>query len=170
MFVRQTYSFNELCFLIELLVHWTWFGQFNELYVILNWLVMKCKLQPELAADSMIKNVGSSQYTSIIPYRVIQLTTISFWVPETRPNLPKSTNNKIPSEESEEPSDTIIHFYLYFFFIHRRDLPSANQRQCMSNRARFPEHVERSFLDPEYSFIAVWQILPTRLAKKRSPN
>ena len=29
-----------------------------ELYFILNWLVMRCKLRPELAADSMVENVG----------------------------------------------------------------------------------------------------------------
>ena len=38
-------------FLIELLVCRTWFGPFDELYFILNWLVMRCKLWPELAAD-----------------------------------------------------------------------------------------------------------------------
>ena len=37
-------------FLIELLVHRIWFGQ-SKLYFILNWLVMRCKLRPELAAD-----------------------------------------------------------------------------------------------------------------------
>ena len=31
----------------------------------------------------------------------------------------------------------------------------------------FPEHVERSFLDPEYSFVAVGRILPTRFAKQK---
>ena len=31
----------------------------------------------------------SSQYTLIIPHRVIQLTTISFWVSETRLRLPQ---------------------------------------------------------------------------------
>ena len=31
----------------------------------------------------------SSQYTFIIPHRVIQLTTISFWVSETRLRLPQ---------------------------------------------------------------------------------
>ena len=41
----------------------------------------------------------------------------------------KSTNKQIPSEASEEPSDTVIHFYFCFFFIHRRALLSANQRQ-----------------------------------------
>ena len=33
-------------------------AQTVHLYFILNWLVMKCKLRPELAADSMIENVG----------------------------------------------------------------------------------------------------------------
>ena len=39
-------------FLIELLVRRTWFEQFDELYFVLNWLVMRCKLRPELAADA----------------------------------------------------------------------------------------------------------------------
>ena len=38
-------------FLIELLVRRTWFGQ-SKLYFVLNWLVMRCKLRPELAADA----------------------------------------------------------------------------------------------------------------------
>ena len=39
-----------ICFLIELLVRRIWFGQ-SKLSFILNWLVMRCKLRPELAAD-----------------------------------------------------------------------------------------------------------------------
>ena len=39
-------------FLIELLIRRTWLGQFDELYFVLNWLVMRCKLRPELAADA----------------------------------------------------------------------------------------------------------------------
>ena len=39
-------------FLIELLVRRIWFRQFDELYFVLNWLVMRCKLRPELAADA----------------------------------------------------------------------------------------------------------------------
>ena len=42
---------TSLCFIIELIVCQTWFGQSDELYFILNWLIMKCKLQPELAAE-----------------------------------------------------------------------------------------------------------------------
>ena len=54
MFVRQTYfgQFDKLiCFLIELLVRRTWFGQ-SKLYFVLNWLVMRHKLWPELAANA----------------------------------------------------------------------------------------------------------------------
>ena len=39
-------------FLIELLVRQTWFEEFDELYFILNWLVMRCKLRLELAAHA----------------------------------------------------------------------------------------------------------------------
>ena len=39
-------------FLIELVVCRTWFGQFDKLCFVLNWLVMRCKLQPELVADA----------------------------------------------------------------------------------------------------------------------
>ena len=38
--------------LIELLVRRTWFGQFDEFYFVLNWLVMRCKLRPKIAADA----------------------------------------------------------------------------------------------------------------------
>ena len=39
-------------FLIELLVRQTLFGQIDELYFVLNWLVMRGKLRSELAADA----------------------------------------------------------------------------------------------------------------------
>ena len=39
-------------FLTELSVRRTWFQQFDELYFVLNWLVMRCKLRPDLAADA----------------------------------------------------------------------------------------------------------------------
>jgi len=46
--VRRT----TIRFLIELLLRRTWFGQFDELYFVLNWLIMRCKLRPELAAEA----------------------------------------------------------------------------------------------------------------------
>ena len=55
MFVRpnilRTLRRTMIRFLIELLVRRIWFGQ-SKLYFILNWLVMRCKLRPELAADA----------------------------------------------------------------------------------------------------------------------
>ena len=50
--ILRTVRRTMICFLTELLVHWTWFGQFDKLYFILNWLVMRCKLRPELVADA----------------------------------------------------------------------------------------------------------------------
>ena len=46
--ILRTLPRTMIRFLIELLVRRIWFG----LYFILNWLVMRCKLQPELAADT----------------------------------------------------------------------------------------------------------------------
>ena len=55
MFVRpnilRTLRRTMIRLLIELLVRRIWFGQ-SRLYFILNWLVMRCKLRPELAADA----------------------------------------------------------------------------------------------------------------------
>ena len=44
--------------LIELLVRRTWFGQFDELYFVLNWFIMRCKLLSELAAEAQQTAVG----------------------------------------------------------------------------------------------------------------
>ena len=56
MFVRpnilRTLRRTMIRFLIELLVRRIWFGQFDELDFVLNWLVMRCKLRLELAADA----------------------------------------------------------------------------------------------------------------------
>ena len=109
-----------------------------------------------------LKSSHSSQYTLIIPHRVIQLTTISFWVlrdkaaPSTSQH--KSTNKQIPSEASEEPSDNVIHLYLYFCLLHRRALLSASHRQCLSNRANVPRTCLAKLFGPEYSFNEYFQL------------
>ena len=55
MFVRpnilRTLRRTMIRFLTELLVRRIWFGQ-SKLYFILNWLVMRCKLRPELASPN----------------------------------------------------------------------------------------------------------------------
>ena len=56
LFVRRTYfgQFDErtIINLTEFLVRRSWFGQFDELYFVLKWLIMRCKLRPELAAEA----------------------------------------------------------------------------------------------------------------------
>ena len=55
-----------------------------------------------------------------------------------------------------------------FFLIHRRELRSQPIRGKVRRIGRiFPEHVERSFLDPEYSFVAVGRITRTILFAKQ---
>ena len=49
--ILRTLRRTMIHILIELLVRRIWFGQ-SKLYFILNWLVMRCKLRPELAADT----------------------------------------------------------------------------------------------------------------------
>ena len=50
--ILRTLRRTMIRFIIELLVRRTWFGQFDELYFVLIWLVLTCKLRPELAADA----------------------------------------------------------------------------------------------------------------------
>ena len=50
--ILRTVRRTMIRFLIELLVRRTWFGQFDKLYFVINWLVMRCKLRPELVADA----------------------------------------------------------------------------------------------------------------------
>ena len=111
----------------------------QTVYFVLNWLVMRCKLRPNLRQTGSKQyerkcRLKSSQYTFIIPHRVIQLLSHS-GSPRQGCASHKSTNKQIPSEASEEPSDIVIHFYFYFFLLHWRALLSASQIQCSSNRA-----------------------------------
>ena len=112
----------------------------------------------------------STQYTLIIPRGVIQLTTMSFWVPETRlllPQVNKLKFKKIPPKRVKYLA-TPSSIFLYFFLIHRRALCSQPVRDKIRRTLRmFPEHVERSFLDPKYSFAAVRRILRTIFAKQK---
>ena len=155
---------------------------------------MRCKLRPELAADAqqtawskMLAKVKSSQYTLIIPHRVIQLTTISFWVSETRLRLPQV--NKFPPKGVKNLA-TPSSIFIFIFSSSTGELCSQPIRGNVRRIGRmFPEHVKRSFLDPEYSFDEYFQlgsrrkvrpiknqlkkvgrILPTMFANKHSPN
>ena len=134
MFVRpnilRTLRRTMIRFLIELLVRRIWFGQ-SKLYFILTWLVMRCKLRPELAADRKCR-LKSSRVKSIYFNHPSQGNSTNYYlILGLRDEAATSTSqqiNKFPSvEASEEPSNTVI-FFSFFFFIHRRALLSANQR------------------------------------------
>ena len=111
------------------------------------------------AADSMIENVGSSQYTLIIPHRVIQLTTISFWV--LRDKAAPSTSQQINKFASKRVKNlaTPSSIFIFVFSPFTGDLCSQPIRGNDRPIGRmFPEHVERRFLDPEYRLDEYFQL------------
>ena len=59
------------------------------------------------------------------------------------------TSQQIPSEASEEPTDTVILFYFYFifiYFLHPQESSALSQSEAMF--VEQGEHVERSFFGP----------------------
>ena len=152
-------------FLIELLVCRIWFGQ-SKLYFILNWLVMRCKLRPELAADAQQtawSKMKSSEYTFTIPHRVIQLTTISFWVSKTR--LAPPTSQQINKFHLKRVKNLVTPSSIFIFVFSSStgehcSLPIRGNDQWIGRM--FPEHVEQRFLNPEYSFDEYFQLGPRR--------
>ena len=92
----------------------------------------------------------SSQHTLTIPHRVIQLTTISFWVSETRLRLPQV--NRFPPKRVKNLA-TPSSIFIFVFSSFTAELCSQPIRGNYHPIGRmFPEHVEQRFLDPEYSF------------------
>ena len=166
-------------------VRWTYFQQSDKLWFFFNWTfsslnmvqtVRQTLLGSQLACnemqtsartcgrhtvDSMIENVGKSIYFN----HPSQGNSTNYYLilgPRRQGcTSHKSTNKQIPSEASEEPSDTVIHFYFCFFFIHRRAQPIRGNVHRIGRM--FPEHAEQSFLDPKYSFITVWRILQSQI-------
>ena len=116
------------------------------------------------AADGMIQNVGQSQVRSVKSIYFnhhSQGNSTNYYVilgPREKVRVPQV--NKLKTSLLATPASFCYFLFFYFFLTHRRDLLSANQRQ-------FPEHVERSFLDPEYSFVVVRRILRTIFAKQK---
>ena len=96
----------------------------------------------------------SSQYTLIIPHRVIQLTTISFWVSETRLRLPQV--NKFPPKRVKNLATPSSIFIFSSFTGELCSQPIRGNDRPIG--WMFPEHVERRFLDPEYSFDEYFQL------------
>ena len=150
-------------FLIELLVRRTWFGQ-SKLYFVLNWLVMRCKLRPELAADTQQTAwwLKSSQAKSIYFNHPSQgNSTNCYLILGLRDKAAPPTSqqiNKFPPKRAKNlatPSSICI-------FISSSSTGELRSQPIRGTDHRivrmFPEHVERSFLDPEYSFDEYFQL------------
>ena len=147
--------------LTDLLVHRIWFRQ-SKLYFILNWLVMRCKLRPELAADvhqtawlkmkAKVKSIyfhHPSQGNSTNYHLILGLWNKA--APPTSQQI-----NKFPPMQVKNLGTLSSIF----------SPPSSTGELC-SQPIRgndrwigwmFPENVERSFLDPEYSLDKYFQL------------
>ena len=171
MFVRpnilRTLRRTMIRFLTELLVRRIWFGQ-SKLYFNLNWFVMrqtrsrhhdrKCSLK-----SNQVKSIyfnHPSQGTSANYYLILGL-----WDKAAPPTSQQI--NKFHPKRVKNPATTSS----IFIFISSSSTGELCSQPVRGNVRRigrmFPEHVERSFLVPEYSFIAVRRILPTRFAKQK---
>ena len=150
-------------FLIEHLVRRIWFGQ-SKLYFILNWLVMRC---PNL------RQTRSRQHDRKCRLKSSQVKSVHF----NHPSHGNSTNyylilglrdkaapstsqqiNKFPPKRVKNPAKPSS----IFIFISSSSTGELCSQPIRGNDRRigrmFPEHVERSFLDPEYSFDEYFQL------------
>ena len=174
--ILRTVLRTMIRFIIELLVWQTWFGQFDELYFVLNWLVMRCKLRPNL------RQTRSRQHDRKCSLKSSQVKSIYF----NHPSQGNSTNCYLilgPRDKAAPPTSQQIKIYppkrlkdlatpsFIFIFISSSstgELYSEPVRGSVRRIGRmFPEYVDRSFLDPEYSFVAVGLILRTIFAKQK---
>ena len=152
MFVRRTYfrQFAELiCFLIELLVRWIWFG-LSKLYFIFSWLVMRCKLWLELAADAQ-QTAWSKMYAkvkSVYFHHPSQGKSANYYlILGLRDKAVPPTSQQIPFEVKNLVTPSSI--FIFIFSSSTGELCSQPIRGNDRPKGRmFPEHVERSFLDP----------------------
>ena len=75
--------------------------------------------------------------------------------------------NKFPPKRLKNPA-TLSSIFIFISSSSTGQLCSQPIRGNVRRIGRmFPEHVERSFLDPEYSFVAVRRMIPTRFAKQK---
>ena len=114
--ILRTLRRTMIRFLTELLVRQIWFGQ-SKLYFVLNWLVTRCKLQVKSIYFHHPSQGNSTNYYLILGLR-------------DKAALPTSQQiNKFPPKRVKNLATPSSIFIFIFFFIHRRALLSANQRQ-----------------------------------------
>ena len=152
-------------FLIELSVRRIWFGQ-SKLYFIFNWLVLnemqasartcgkqhdrKCRLK-----STQVKSVyfnHPSQGNSTSYYLILGLRD------KAAPPTSQQINGKFPPKRVKNLA-TPSSIFIFVFSSFTGELCSQPIRGNDRPIGRmFPEHVEQSFLDPEYSFDEYFQL------------
>ena len=154
--------------LIELLVRRIWFEQ-SKLYFILNWLVMRCKLRPDLRQTCSRQHdrkcrLKSSQVKSIYFHHPSQGNSTNYYLilglrDKAAPPTSQQINKFPPKRVKNLATPSSIFFYFFYFSSSTGELCSQPVRGNDRRIGRmFPEHVERSFLDPEYSFDEYFQL------------
>ena len=108
------------------------------------------------AADSMIENVGLNQVNILYS----QGNSTNYYLilgPRDKAAPPTSQQiNKFPPKRVKTLATPSSIFLFFYFFFTTRELCYQPVRGNVRRIGRmFPEHIERSFLDPEYSFVAV---------------
>ena len=147
-------------FLIELLVRRTRFGQ-SKLYFVLNWLVMRCKLRRSRQHDRKCR-LKSSQVKSIYFNHPSQGNSTNYYLilglRDKAAPPPSQQINKFPPKRVKNLA-TPSSIFIFIFSSSTGELCSQPIRGNDRRIGRmFPEHVEGSFLDPEYSFDEYFQL------------
>ena len=143
-------------FLIKLLVRRTWFGRFDEIYFVLNWFVMRCKLRPDLRQTRSRQHdrkcrLKSSQYNHPSQRNSSNYYLILGPRDKAAPTTSQQMNEFPPQRVKNLATPSSI--FIFIFSSSTGDLCSQPIRGNVRRMGRmFPEHDERSFLDPEYSF------------------
>ena len=143
-------------FLIELLVRRIWFGQ-SILYFILNWLVMRCKLRPELRQTRSRQHdrkyrLKSSRVKSIYFHHPSQGNSTNYYLilglrDKAAPPTSQQINIFPPKRVKNLATPSSI--FIFIFSSSTGELCSQPVRGNDRRIGRmFPEHVERRFLDP----------------------
>ena len=147
---------------------------------------MRCKLQPELRCAgctqtlvhmlthntcslSSIRGRKPRQWTPRLYYTLTSLLVFICWVPQITLTLPHvhKGGHFLRSERLKTftPSQPCV--AVPFFSSPIEELSGFNQSDArfVILDEQFPEHIERSVLDPEHSFVAVGRTVRTKFAK-----
>ena len=118
----------------------------------LNWLIMRCKFRPELVAEvqQMAISKMQVQVKSVYFNHPPQGNSANYYIildPRDMASPPTSQQiGKFPPKRCEVLTPK-RHPFVFFFLPHPQESSTLSESVRRTGRM-FPEHVERSFLDP----------------------